>query len=275
MRNFRAAARYITRRCKLRDRSQKTPAEGGTKCFRGWVLNKQNNSSLDDGISWVEAGGAVVRRLGSTLAACCALAMLPGCATLGGASKEIPPLEQLMGTGGSAQQKGDKPNALSLFQEAAKQYPASKEPWLRMAQMHFDGNAYGSAIVAAEEVLQRDPADLTAKNILAIAGARVAARGVADVKQANALSGATRTEAEKLAQSLRDALGEPPRVEVEPPPPPPVRRRAAVRPVPAVPGTAVAPPTTIASPPARSATAAPAASSPGTPSGKNPFESLK
>lgn len=125
---------------------------------------------------------------------------------------------------------------------------ARKEPWLRLARIHFDNGNYGEAITAADEVLQRDSSDLAAKSIRAVSGLRVATRSLEDIQKDQSLAGAARPDAEKLATLLRETLGEavlvPPIVVPEPPQEvrKPVRKRRPrrIRKVPAVPTAAAA-----------------------------------
>ena len=86
---------------------------------------------------------------------------------------------------------------------------ARKEPWSRLARMHFESGNYGAAITAADEVLQRDSSDLAAKSIRAVSGLRVAARSLVDIQKDQTLAGAARPDAQKLATLLRETLGEP------------------------------------------------------------------
>jgi len=98
--------------------------------------------------------------------------------------------------------------ALVGFNEASLADPTRKEPWLRSAQLQFDAGNYGRAIVAAEEVLKRDPADKVADSVLSISGLRVAAQSLQRLQGNGALSSPTaRKEAEKLAATLRATLG--------------------------------------------------------------------
>ena len=118
-------------------------------------------------------------------------------------------LQQALEQATAAQERGDISRALTLLDEAARAHPGSKQPWLRSAQVHFDAMNYGAAIMAAQEVLQRDTSDITARSILAVSGLRVSAAALAHLRQANSVSGSTRGEAEGLARTIRDALGEP------------------------------------------------------------------
>ena len=151
--------------------------------------------------------------------AACALALalalgVAGCAqTPQPASTPAPaiePLAQYMQRAGEASAQGSKDRARELYHSAAKTYPTSKEPWQKLAQDHFETKSYGQAILAAQEVLQRDPADGVATSILTVSGLRVSASGLSSMRQQQTrLGGDTRSEAEDIARKLRDLLGEP------------------------------------------------------------------
>ncbi len=119
-----------------------------------------------------------------------------------------PSYTELMASADEAQAKGGAAEALGYFERAAKADPGKKQPWLRIAQAQFDARNYGSAITASQEVLQRDNTDVTAKSIMAASGLRVSASALEQLREANALGGSTREEAQSLARTMRDALGE-------------------------------------------------------------------
>lgn len=98
--------------------------------------------------------------------------------------------------------------AVSLLSKAADLDPSSKEPWVRMARIHFDGGRYGEAIVASGEVLQRDPSDRVAKSVRAVSGLRVATESLADLRNDTELTGSARGDAVALAKVMRESLGE-------------------------------------------------------------------
>ncbi|HET7794425.1 MAG TPA: hypothetical protein VFL64_13670 [Rhizobacter sp.] len=177
-----------------------------------------------------------------------------------------PTYSELMASADEAHKKGGVVEAMGLYEKAAKADPAKKEPWARIAQAQFDARNYGSAITAAQEVLQRDTTDVTAKSIMAVSGLRVSAGALEQLRFANALGGGTREEAQALARIMRDALGESilptpnaatagPTGSDKPVARPPVRR------------TAVPP----AAPPVASPAAPPATAEPK----RNPFDALK
>lgn len=140
-----------------------------------------------------------------------------------------PSLTELMKQAQDAQSQGSKERARETWRDAAKAYPTSKEPWQKLAEDHFAAADYGYAVLAAQEVSQRDPADRTAHSILAVAGLRVAAMALGALRgQQSGMPADTRSEAEGLTKLLRETLGEQvlvPPTEVAAPAP----RRNAVR----------------------------------------------
>ncbi len=148
--------------------------------------------------------------------ACIAFAalVLAGCATppppAPVAAPAVQSLAQYMQEASKASTEGSKLRSRELYNAAAKTYPSSKEPWLKLAEDYFEASNYGQAILAAQEVIQRDPDDSLATGVLAVSGLRVSATALSTLrKQQTALNGGTRTEAESLARLLRDLLGEP------------------------------------------------------------------
>jgi len=105
-------------------------------------------------------------------------------------------------------EKGKQDEAVKVLGDLAKRNPGRKEPWVRLAKVHFDAENYALAIVAAEEVLQRDNADRSAKSIRAVSGLRVAAQSLTDLRGDVELKGDARSDAVGLAKIMRDTLGE-------------------------------------------------------------------
>lgn len=188
--------------------------------------------------------------------------MLVGCA-----SKNPQPLTQEEFSNAMAQssasadsllEKGKREDAVKVLEDLARKNPARKDPWVRMAKIYFDGENYAQAIVAAEEALQRDNSDRTAKSIRAVGGLRVAAQSLADLRGDVELKGDARSDAVGLAKVMRETLGEdvlvPPEEKKKKPTSPPVRVRPAA----------------VVQPKAPAPTPAPAAGG-----GGNPFGALK
>lgn len=138
-------------------------------------------------------------------------AALTACASSGQGSGTAPkaqPLAAAMTEADAAVLAGQSDKAYAILKGAASANPTEKTPWLRMAQMRFDSNNYGEAIVNALEALERDPDDTLANSIVAVSGLRVSSKALSDLTEKNNLSGTVRSEAQDLARLLRTALGE-------------------------------------------------------------------
>ena len=103
---------------------------------------------------------------------------------------------------------GNQEEAINVLESLSKSNPARKEPWVRKAKIYFDAENYGQAIVSADEALQRDTTDRTAKSIRAVSGLRVATQSLSDLRTDVELKGSARSDAIGLAKVLREALGE-------------------------------------------------------------------
>ena len=119
-------------------------------------------------------------------------------------------LEQYLQDAAKAAAEGnDQERARETYRTAARMYPSSKEPWLKLAEDYFEVANYGQAILAAQEVVQRDPDDGVGTSILAVSGLRVSVAALAKMQsQKGKLSGGTRSEAQTLARMLRESIGE-------------------------------------------------------------------
>ena len=138
------------------------------------------------------------------------IAILSACASGGGAGANGPAatIDGAMGQADAAVLAGQADRAYAILKEAGKTFPTDKKPWLRMAQMRYDSNNYGEAIVNGLEALARDPDDTLANSIVAVSGLRVSSKALVDLAQKNNLSGSVRSEAQDLAKLLRTSLGE-------------------------------------------------------------------
>ena len=142
-----------------------------------------------------------------SLAATALLMALGACSTL--SSKDTDNYAVLLGQAESDVSAGRVESALVGFDRAARADPTRKEPWVRSAQLQFDAGNYGRAIVAAEEVLQRDPDDKVADSVLTVAGLRIASESLQRLQGNGALASDTaRIEAERLAATMRATMGE-------------------------------------------------------------------
>jgi outer membrane murein-binding lipoprotein Lpp len=199
-----------------------------------------------------------------TLVVCLAVLSLAGCSStpkdeankVKDLAPTTEPLAEYMSRAQVAEAtEGGRERARLIYRDAAQAYPADKRPWLRLAQSYFDFADYGNAVLAAQEVVQRDPGDHTAQGVLAVSGLRISTAALSALRSQNNLVGTpARTEAESMARNLRSLLGESvlvPRAnetaETVAPPKPKVRPRVRVRrspepqAAPAVPAAAPAP----------------------------------
>lgn len=190
-------------------------------------------------------------------------AMAAGCATAPpppAPAPQVQSLAQYMSEAARARTEQQSAKERDIYRAAARQYPTEKEPWTKLAESYFEAGDYGNAILAAQEVLQRDGNDALATGVLAVSGLRVSTQALSALRSRDSkLPADSRTQAEGLTKSLRELLGETvlvPQPAEPPPPPAPPPRAAAPRP---------------ARPPAA---AAPAPKPPAAPA-KNPFDVLK
>jgi hypothetical protein len=156
---------------------------------------------------------------------------------------QVEPLSEFMDRAQNTESvAGGRESARLIYRDAAKSYPTDKRPWLRLSQSYFDAGDYGNAVLAAQEVVQRDANDSVAQGLLAVSGLRISTAALAALRTQDSLTSlrtTNRSEAENMASMLRSILGEavlvpkPPELVQEPvqvAPPPPVRRTATVRP---------------------------------------------
>lgn len=139
------------------------------------------------------------------------VALLTACATPGenaGTGAKGATMETSIAAAEAAVAAGQPDKAHALLKNAGQAFPTDKTPWVRMAQMHFDADNYGEAIVDALEALQRDPDDTLANSIAAVSGLRVSSKALGELTRKNKLNGDVKSEAEDLAKLLRSSLGE-------------------------------------------------------------------
>ncbi|GAB2918095.1 hypothetical protein GCM10027093_65900 [Paraburkholderia jirisanensis] len=143
--------------------------------------------------------------LSSLVVAC---GVIAGCATQNTAPPTPEAFNKALSDADTVAKNGDQDRAMALYQQLSKQDPTREEPWARIAQIQFQQGHYGQAIVAAQEALQRDQTDRAAKSVLAVAGLRVATQSLGELRQDASLAGDAKSDAQTLAQQLRDTLGE-------------------------------------------------------------------
>lgn len=140
------------------------------------------------------------------------VAMLSACATTSPPAEptvvRTSSIKAAMAEANAAAVSGHPDKAYALLRQAGANWPADKAAWVRMAQMRFDSNNYGEAIVNALEALHRDPDDTLANSVVAVSGLRLSSKALADLTRKNNLSGTVRNEAQDLAKLLRNSLNE-------------------------------------------------------------------
>lgn len=134
---------------------------------------------------------------------------LTGCATVPAPAPKTQTVAELMHEAEVTAVAGDKQKAREAYRAATQIDPTSKSPWIKLAESYFESADYGHAVLAAEEALHRDGNDGTAAGILAVSGLRISTSALATLRGRSGLSEGTRGEAEGLARTLRELLGEP------------------------------------------------------------------
>lgn len=134
--------------------------------------------------------------------------VISGCASRSAPASAPPNSAALYRDALQALDAGEKEKGMELLDASARANPASAMPWVKMAQVHFDADNYPSAIEAADEAMKRDPSRRDAKALAVVASLRVAVRALSDMSSDTSLRGNTRSEAERLARSLRETLGQ-------------------------------------------------------------------
>lgn len=146
-----------------------------------------------------------------TLSLVCAVFLITACAS--GQVKNAAPdpqvFENKMEAADALAVAGQPDRAIAAYQVLAKENPIRKEPWVQIAKLRFEEKNYGHAIIAAEEVLQRDFSDKQAKSILVVSGLRVATQSLALLRpvEDKELVVDAQTDARALVKVLRENLG--------------------------------------------------------------------
>ncbi len=135
------------------------------------------------------------------------LAFATGCATSSKPPTEAEYKQSMTHATETLANKGND-QAVAEFQEIALRNPSRGEPWSYIAKIRFDEQRYGEAIVAADEALNREPEDFTAKTVRAVGGLRVAMQSLADLRADALLAGNAKTDAVALAAAMRETLGQ-------------------------------------------------------------------
>lgn len=101
---------------------------------------------------------------------------LGSCATV--SAPPPPGYDELFALAGDLVQAGRTQAALDAYRGAAMAAPSRKEPWQKIAVINFEAGRPVRALVAAEETLQRDPADAVASEVYIASGMQVAQHAI-------------------------------------------------------------------------------------------------
>ncbi len=142
---------------------------------------------------------------GTLLFVGCLFLVLTGCTMQ--SKGPAPTFEHLMFKADERIQAQNYEAGRKLISEAAAMEPTRKEPWLRQAELEFEAENYGAAILASQEVLQRDAVNTRADSILTVSGLRVAMQSLSRLRDEKDVNGPVHQEAQKLAAKLRETLG--------------------------------------------------------------------
>lgn len=151
---------------------------------------------------------AIRSRLFALAATLLSAQLMFGCATTGGPGQSGNVGQELIKEAQQAVASGARQRAQSLLEEATRNNPTDKQPWIKLAQLHFEQGRYAQAITAGQEVLARDGSNLDARSIVLVSSLRIAAKSLEELSSANQLAGDTRSEARKVTHLLRETLGE-------------------------------------------------------------------
>ncbi len=118
-------------------------------------------------------------------------------------------LPELMQRADASAKEGRRELSRLQYREAAKAHPGSAAPWSKLAEDYFESGDHGNAILAAQEVVQREPQNVVAHSVLTLSGLRVSNTALVALReQQSGVPSLTREQALPLSRSLRDALGE-------------------------------------------------------------------
>lgn len=137
--------------------------------------------------------------------------LMAACSGFGGGKKEkVPDYQVSLENAEASVAAGGIDAALVAFHQAAHVDPTKKDAWVRIAQLEFDRSNYPSAIIAAQEVLKRDPSDLIADSVLTVSGFRMAQESLRRLQAGGAIESAgAQNEARILMDALRSSIGKP------------------------------------------------------------------
>ena len=120
-----------------------------------------------------------------------------------------PDYDALFATAGSLADEGRDAAALETYHRAAAAAPSRKEPWQRIAKINLAAGRPVRALVAAEETLQRDPADAVANEVFIVSGMQIAEQAMQRLLAAGAKhDAADLARAQELVARMGQVFGD-------------------------------------------------------------------
>ncbi|MGV8941330.1 MAG: hypothetical protein ACOH1P_07310 [Lysobacter sp.] len=109
---------------------------------------------------------------------------LGGCATL--ASSSGSQYENSLAIAGAARQAGQTESALAAYRQALVEEPSSTQPWREIARIQAQDGQWAQAFTAAQQILQLEPEDAEAGELLVHSGLQVAGQALQRLQGVNA-----------------------------------------------------------------------------------------
>ncbi len=131
---------------------------------------------------------------------------LGGCATLPWTS--APNYEKSLVIAEAARQAGETESALAAYRQAVAQEPSLPHPWRQIARMQTQDGQWAQAFAAAQRVLELEPDDAEAGELLVRSGLRVAGQALRYLQDGSAEQiGVNREQGEALLAQLVKIFG--------------------------------------------------------------------
>ena len=110
--------------------------------------------------------------------------VLGGCATL--ASSSAPDYEKSLAIAEAAREAGETESALAAYRQAVAEEPSHTHPWRQIARLHAQDGQWAQAFAAAQRVLQLEPDDAEAGELLVHSGLQVAGQALQHLQDGDA-----------------------------------------------------------------------------------------
>jgi tetratricopeptide (TPR) repeat protein len=122
-------------------------------------------------------------RLWDVLSCLVLTAALGGCATL---ASSVPDYEKSLAIAEAASQAGETESALAAYRQAGAEEPTRTQPWRQIARLQAEHGQWAQAFAAAQRVLQLEPGDAEAGELLVHSGLQVAGQSLQHLQEGDA-----------------------------------------------------------------------------------------